>query len=156
MVVGPNATSKSIVVTAMVVGPNATSKSIVVTAMVVGPNATSKSIVVTAMVVGPNATSKHFIMHPTSKKLEGSWRGILLLGRLCVRPCVLQLRFLMHNITFEPCMLGFWNFIYGFLMKKYLKRIFFLHQDYATFLSYGPLKNMDEILSAKYVKNYWS
>ena len=24
----------------------------------------------------------------------------------------------VHSITFEPCMLGFRNFIYGFLMKK--------------------------------------
>ena len=25
---------------------------------------------------------------------------------------------LMHAISYEPCMLGFWNFIYGFLMEK--------------------------------------
>ena len=25
---------------------------------------------------------------------------------------------LMHAIPYEPCMLGFWNFIYGFLMEK--------------------------------------
>ena len=24
----------------------------------------------------------------------------------------------MHAISYEPCMLGFWNFIYGFLMEK--------------------------------------
>ena len=27
-------------------------------------------------------------------------------------------RNLMHAISYEPCMLGFWNFIYGFLMEK--------------------------------------
>ena len=26
----------------------------------------------------------------------------------------------------EPCMLGFWNFIYGFLMEKYFTHVFFL------------------------------
>ena len=55
-------------------------------------------------------------------QLRRSWRGILLLGRLCVRasirPCVRPLHFLVHSITSEPCMLGFWNFIYGFFMKK--------------------------------------
>ena len=55
-------------------------------------------------------------------QLRRSWRGILLLGRLCVRasvrPCVRPLRFLMHSITSKPYMLGFWNFIYGFFMKK--------------------------------------
>ena len=25
---------------------------------------------------------------------------------------------LMHAISYEPCMLGFWNFMYGFLMEK--------------------------------------
>ena len=25
---------------------------------------------------------------------------------------------LMHAISYEPCMLGFWNFIYGFLVEK--------------------------------------
>ena len=25
---------------------------------------------------------------------------------------------LMHAISYEPCMLGFWSFIYGFLMEK--------------------------------------
>ena len=47
-------------------------------------------------------------------QLQGSWKGILPL----VRSCVSALRFLMHSITSEPCILGFWNFIYGFLMTK--------------------------------------
>ena len=32
----------------------------------------------------------------------------------------------MQAIAYEPCMLGFWNFIYGFHMEKKLTRIFFL------------------------------
>ena len=44
-------------------------------------------------------------------QLRRSWRGILLLGRLCVcasvRRCVRPLHFLVHSITSEPCMLGF-------------------------------------------------
>ena len=39
--------------------------------------------------------------------------------------------------------------------EKIADTCFYSHQDYALFLSYGPLKNMDEILSAKYLKNYW-
>ena len=35
-----------------------------------------------------------------------------------VRPSVRSSRFLMNSITLEPWMLLFWNFIYGFLMKK--------------------------------------
>ena len=33
---------------------------------------------------------------------------------------------LMHAISYEPCMLGFGNFIYGFLVEKKLTHIFFL------------------------------
>ena len=36
-------------------------------------------------------------------QLQGSWKGILPL----VRSCVSALRFLMHSITSEPCILGF-------------------------------------------------
>ena len=51
------------------------------------------------------------IMPPTSKKL---W-GHIGFG-LCVRTSIRH--FLMHAISYEPCMLGFSNFIYGFLMEK--------------------------------------
>ena len=51
-------------------------------------------------------------------QLQRSWRGILLLGCSSVRPSVRSSRFLMHSITLKPWMLLFWNFIYGFLMKK--------------------------------------
>ena len=33
--------------------------------------------------------------------------------------------FLMHSINFELCMLGFRNFIFGFLMKKKADKYFF-------------------------------
>ena len=59
-------------------------------------------------------------------QLQRRWRGILLLGCPSVRPSlrpsvrlsVRSSRFLMHSITLKPWMLLFWNFIYGFLMKK--------------------------------------
>ena len=35
-------------------------------------------------------------------------------------------RNLMHAISYEPCMLGFRNFIYGFIMEIWLTHIFFL------------------------------
>ena len=34
----------------------------------------------------------------------------------------------------EPCMLGFWNFIYGFLMEKYLTHVFFFLSELSPFL----------------------
>ena len=42
----------------------------------------------------------------------------------------------------EPCMLGFWNFIYGFLMEKYLTHIFFSCPNYLPFWSYAPLNKI--------------
>ena len=58
---------------------------------------------------------------------------------------------LVHAISYEPCMLGFWNFIYGFLMEKKLTCIFLLVR--VTSLSgVMPLwKNQNEILSARYL-----
>ena len=49
-----------------------------------------------------------------------------------VRACVRQ----------ERCMLGFWNFIYGFLMEKYLTHVFFLVPSYLPFWSYAPLNKI--------------
>ena len=60
--------------------------------------------------------SSHVIMPPTSK-LEGHIASGTFV-RACIRLFVRPLCFLMHSITSEPCMLGFWNFIYGFFMKK--------------------------------------
>ena len=54
------------------------------------------------------------IMPPTSKKLEGhiaSGTFVRACVRLSVCQCIRPLHFLMHSITSEPCMLGFWNFI---------------------------------------------
>ena len=52
---------------------------------------------------------------------------------------------LMHAISYEPCMLGFWNFIYGFLMEKIADPYFFSYPS-SLFWSYAPLKkNQNEI-----------
>ena len=50
--------------------------------------------------------------------------------RACVRPCIL---------SSKTCMLGFWNFIYGFHMKKYLTHIFFL-SELSPFLELCPFE----------------
>ena len=64
---------------------------------------------------------------------------------------------LMHAISYEPCMLGFWNFIYGFLMvKKKWPMFFSLVPSYLFIWSYAPLKKSDEILSARYCEKYLS
>ena len=57
------------------------------------------------------------IMPQTSKKLK----TILLLIRASLRYA-----FLMQSATFEPCMLGFWNFIYGFPWQNSSWHIFLL------------------------------
>ena len=47
---------------------------------------------------------------PNFKEVDGAyWFRV-------VRPCVCVQN--MHAISYESCMLGFWNFIYGFLMEK--------------------------------------
>ena len=59
---------------------------------------------------------------------------------------------LMHAISYEPCKLGFWNFMYGFLMEKKLTSICFLVR--VTSLSgVMPLwKNQNEMLSVRYLE----
>ena len=53
------------------------------------------------------------------QKVWGGGGGILVLGCPSMCPSVRPSRFLIHTISFEPCMLlGFLNFIYGFLMEK--------------------------------------
>ena len=42
----------------------------------------------------------------------------------------------------EPCMLGFWNFIYGFLTEKYLTHFFFSCPSYLLFWSYAPFEKI--------------
>ena len=69
---------------------------------------------------------------------------------------------LMHAVSYEPCMLGFWNFIYGFLMENsYMdsswKRswplfIFFSCPSYLPLWSYPLWKNQNGILSANLEK----
>ena len=60
----------------------------------------------------------------------------------------------MHSITLEMCMLLFSNFLYGH--EKIADMYFFFQQDYAPFLSYGPLKkygcNLVSKISQKLLK----
>ena len=61
---------------------------------------------------------------------RSGWGILVSVVCMCVRPSVQ-----------EPCMLGFWNFIYGFLMEIYLTHIFFFScPSYLPFWSYAPLK----------------
>ena len=65
-----------------------------------------------------------------------SWRGILVSCCPCVRASV------GPSVHQEPCMLGFWNFIYGFLMQKSWHTIF-SRPNYLPFWSYAPLKKSE-------------
>ena len=81
-----------------------------------------------------------FIMPPTSKKLRGHI-GFVLSVRAPVHPYFRSSHFLMHAISNEPCMLGFWNFIYAFLMEKQLTHIFSC-PSYLPFWSYSPFEKI--------------
>ena len=73
----------------------------------------------------PEYDANSFFMPPTSKTLTGH------IGfGLSVRPSV--------RASVHPCMLGFWNFIYGFLMEKCLTHVFFSCPSYLPFWSYAP------------------
>ena len=65
-------------------------------------------------------------------QLRRSWRGILVSGCPCVRASVRQ----------KLCMLGFWNFIYGFLVEKHLTHVFYSCPSYLPFWSYAPLNKI--------------
>ena len=79
------------------------------------------------------------IMPPTSKKLTGHI-GFGLSVRPSVHPSV---HGCVHvSVRQKPCMLGFWNFIYGFLVEKYLTHVFFLVLSYFPFWSYAPLNKI--------------
>ena len=47
----------------------------------------------------------------------------------------------MHAISYEPRMVGFWNFIYGFLMEKKLTHVFFL-SELSPFLELCPFEKI--------------
>ena len=51
-------------------------------------------------------------------QLRRRWGGILLWGCPCMHDSFHPSRFLMHTISYEQCMLGFWNLMYVFLMEK--------------------------------------
>ena len=48
---------------------------------------------------------------------------------------------LMHTTHYQLCMLGFWNFMYGFLMEKYLTLFFFLSK-LSSFLELCPFEKI--------------
>ena len=71
------------------------------------------------------------------------WWDILLLACPFAIPCVRPSRFLGLAIAYyEPCMLGFWNFIYGLLMENSWP-MFFSCPSYLPFWSYAPLKKSE-------------
>ena len=79
-------------------------------------------------------------------------------GAFCfwgVRPSGGSSCFLMHSMTLEICMPLFWNFLFRFLLKSSWY-VFFSSTVLCPFPELWPFeKNMDEILSAKYLKNHW-
>ena len=54
----------------------------------------------------------------------------------------LCIRLYTHPSIQEPCMLGFWSFMYGFLMEKYLTHIFFSCPSYLPFWNYDLLNKI--------------
>ena len=62
----------------------------------------------------------------------------------------------MPPITLESCILGSWNFIYGYLMEKIADPYFFLFWVMPFFGVMPLLKNEMKILLARCLKNYLS
>ena len=90
-----------------------------------------------------SAHAIHYYYAQTSKKLtehNGFGLSVRPCVRACVRPYVRSWHFLMHAISYEPSLLGFWNFIYGFLMAGI--RIF-SYPSYLPFWRYAPLKKSE-------------
>ena len=81
--------------------------------------------------------------------LRRCWRGILVSGWPCVRPCVRSSRFLMHAISDEPCMLEFWDFKIWIPHGKIADPYFFSCPSYLPFWSYAPLKKSEWNLVSK-------
>ena len=65
-------------------------------------------------------------------------------------------RFLVHSITLEPCMLMFWNLIYGFLVSKISQKVFELESWYLVY--WLRLRRRDHLckLSTSLMKFCWS
>ena len=49
---------------------------------------------------------------------------------------------LMHAISYEPCMLGFWNFIYRFLMEKIWPVLFSFLFKLSPFMEFCPFEKI--------------
>ena len=62
---------------------------------------------------------------------------------------------LMYPLSYEPCMLRFWNFIYGFLVEKLLTHIFFL-SELPPFLELCPFKKLSWNLVSKIPQSIWA
>ena len=75
-------------------------------------------------------------------QLRRNWRGILVSGCPCVRPCIHASVRNMYAISYEPCMLGFWNFIYGIFMEKYLTHAFFFWSELSPFVELCPFETI--------------
>ena len=85
--------------------------------------------------VSHNAFNNNYA--PNFKEVGGAYCFRVL--RLSVIPFV---TLLMHAISCQPCMLGFWNFIYGFLMNKNSWPIFFFLSEFCPFLELCSLKQI--------------
>ena len=75
-----------------------------------------------------------FLCPPTSKKMTGQigfGLSVRSCGRLSVRASIRQ----------EPCVLGFWNFMYGFFMEN-IWHTFFSCPSCLPFWSYAPLNKI--------------
>ena len=62
--------------------------------------------------------------------------------------CIRVSHFLLHAISYEPCMLGFWNFICVFIIKNSWPPFFFLSGNFVL-LSHAPLKKAEWNLVSK-------
>ena len=72
------------------------------------------------------------------EEVEGAcWFRVV---RTSVHLWVRSSHFLMRALSYEQCMLGLWNFIDGFFMKKWLTLIFFFLSELSPFLELCPLK----------------
>ena len=61
---------------------------------------------------------KFHIWIPHGKLADTHFFLVRVISLSGVMPVWKNQRNLMHAISYEPCMLGFWSFIYGFLMEK--------------------------------------
>ena len=86
-------------------------------------------------------------------KLRRNWGGHIAFWPY-VRPCVrASATLFMHAMSYEPCILVFWNFIYWFLVKTIADKYFYLIWV-ISISGVMPLwkKNQNEIFLARHPK----